>query len=83
MAVRKRVIKLLRTFYSVSGQNERRVDICTKLVLRMNDEDDTVKVCWKDFSFIEPILKVSMEGSRYENCRRHMVWRVSLAGRVP
>ncbi|KIJ54752.1 hypothetical protein M422DRAFT_775001 [Sphaerobolus stellatus SS14] len=43
LAVRKRVIKLLRTFYSVSSEHERRVDICTKLVLRMNDEDETVK----------------------------------------
>ncbi|KAF8507524.1 hypothetical protein BU17DRAFT_57352 [Hysterangium stoloniferum] len=43
LAVRKRVIKLLRTFYSVSNEHDRRVDICTKLVLRMNDEDDTVK----------------------------------------
>ncbi|KAF8585724.1 ARM repeat-containing protein [Ramaria rubella] len=43
LAVRKRVIKLLRTFYSVEGGNEKRIDICTKLVLRMNDEDDTVK----------------------------------------
>ncbi|GJJ15616.1 hypothetical protein Clacol_009894 [Clathrus columnatus] len=43
LAVRKRVIKLLRTFYSVSTQQDRRVDICTKLVLRMNDEDESVR----------------------------------------
>lgn len=41
--MRKRVIKLLKSFYSVTDDNKRRIDICTKLVLRMFDEDDTVK----------------------------------------
>ncbi|KAI0265712.1 hypothetical protein BC834DRAFT_970070 [Gloeopeniophorella convolvens] len=43
LGVRKRVIKLLRSFYSVTDDMKRRIDICTKLVLRMFDEDDTVK----------------------------------------
>ncbi|KAG8214779.1 hypothetical protein J3R82DRAFT_9915 [Butyriboletus roseoflavus] len=43
LGVRKRVIKLLKQYYSVTEDLERRVDICTKLVLRMLDEDDTVK----------------------------------------
>lgn len=41
--MRKRVIKLLKQYYSVTEDLERRVDICTKLVLRMLDEDDSVK----------------------------------------
>jgi cohesin loading factor subunit SCC2 len=41
--VRKRVIKLLKTFYSLTEDSARRVDIVTRLVLRMGDEDDTVK----------------------------------------
>ncbi|KAI9448916.1 sister chromatid cohesion C-terminus-domain-containing protein [Russula earlei] len=43
LGVRKRVIKLLRAFYGVTDDIKRRTDICTKLVLRMFDEDDTVK----------------------------------------
>ena len=43
MGVRKRVIKLLRSFYGITDDIKRRTDICTKLVLRMFDEDDTVK----------------------------------------
>jgi cohesin loading factor subunit SCC2 len=34
---------LLKQYYSVTEDLGRRVDICTKLVLRMLDEDDTVK----------------------------------------
>jgi cohesin loading factor subunit SCC2 len=37
------VIKLLKAFYSVTDDTARRVDISKKLVLRMLDEDDTVK----------------------------------------
>jgi cohesin loading factor subunit SCC2 len=37
------VIKLLKQYYSVTEDLGRRVDICTKLVLRMLDEDDSVK----------------------------------------
>ena len=43
MSVRKRVIKLLKSFYSVAENNERRIDIATRLVLRMLDEDESVK----------------------------------------
>ncbi|KAF8133417.1 hypothetical protein EV363DRAFT_1470656 [Boletus edulis] len=43
LGVRKRVIKLLKQYYGVTEDLARRVDICTKLVLRMLDEDDTVK----------------------------------------
>lgn len=43
MSVRKRVIKLLKSFYSVTDDMTRRVDIATRIVLRMLDEDDTVK----------------------------------------
>lgn len=41
--MRKRVIKLLKLFYPVAGDTARQVDITTRLVLRMLDEDDTVK----------------------------------------
>lgn len=43
LGVRKRVIKLLRSFYGVVDDTDRRVDICIKLVIRMLDEDNTVK----------------------------------------
>lgn len=37
------MIKLLKQYHNVTEDLGRRVDICTKLVLRMLDEDDTVK----------------------------------------
>ncbi|OAX39889.1 hypothetical protein K503DRAFT_738603 [Rhizopogon vinicolor AM-OR11-026] len=43
LGVRKRVIKLLKQSYAGTEDHGRRVDIATKLVLRMLDEDDTVK----------------------------------------
>jgi cohesin loading factor subunit SCC2 len=42
LSVRKRVIKLLKSFYPITT-DARRIDIATRLVLRMLDEDDTVK----------------------------------------
>jgi hypothetical protein len=45
IGVRKRVIKLFKSVYQVEHAQGRRVDICHKLVLRMLDEDETVKVC--------------------------------------
>ncbi|KAH8077046.1 hypothetical protein BXZ70DRAFT_709469 [Cristinia sonorae] len=43
LVVRKRVIKLLKSFYAVTEDRSRHIDICTRLVLRMFDEDDSVK----------------------------------------
>ncbi|KAL0563317.1 Sister chromatid cohesion protein 2, partial [Marasmius crinis-equi] len=43
LGVRKRVIKLLKAFYQVTDDVSRQVDIATRFVLRMMDEDDTVK----------------------------------------
>ncbi|KAL5519986.1 hypothetical protein ACEPAG_1646 [Sanghuangporus baumii] len=43
LSVRKRVIKLLKSFYGVTNSLDRKIDTCSKLVLRMLDEDDTVK----------------------------------------
>lgn len=43
LSVRKRVIKLLKSFYGVTRDSEQQIDIATRLVLRMLDEDDTVK----------------------------------------
>ena len=39
------MIKLLKTLFDISADLERRSDICLRLVLRMLDEDETVKVC--------------------------------------
>lgn len=41
--MRKRVIKLLKSFYTVTQDNNRKTDIATRMVLRMMDEDDSVK----------------------------------------
>jgi cohesin loading factor subunit SCC2 len=38
------VIKLLKGLYPVDKSHSRRVDICHRIVLRLLDEDDTVKV---------------------------------------
>ncbi|KAI9064653.1 hypothetical protein FKP32DRAFT_1625471 [Trametes sanguinea] len=43
LGVRKRVIKLLKAYYNVAKDTPARIDICTRIVLRMLDEDDTVK----------------------------------------
>ncbi|KAH8818805.1 sister chromatid cohesion C-terminus-domain-containing protein [Flagelloscypha sp. PMI_526] len=43
LAVRKRVIKLIKSYYVVTSDSQKQIDIATKLVLRMMDEDDTVK----------------------------------------
>jgi len=44
LGVRKRVIKLLKSFYGViSDDNSRRIDIATRIVLRMLDEDESVR----------------------------------------
>jgi cohesin loading factor subunit SCC2 len=43
LSVRKRVIKLLKSFYSVTTDNAIKIDICRGLVMRLHDEDDTVK----------------------------------------
>ncbi|PPR07277.1 hypothetical protein CVT26_012437 [Gymnopilus dilepis] len=42
LSVRKRVIKLLKSFYPITDE-AKRIDIATRLVLRMLDEDDSVK----------------------------------------
>jgi cohesin loading factor subunit SCC2 len=34
---------LLKSFYAVADDSTRWIDICTKLVMRMLDEDNTVK----------------------------------------
>lgn len=43
LGVRKRVIKLLKEFYGVTQDPSQQADIGTRLVLRMLDEDETVK----------------------------------------
>jgi cohesin loading factor subunit SCC2 len=43
VGVRKRVIKLLKSFYYITDDTSRLVDISTRMILRMLDEDDGVK----------------------------------------
>ncbi|TRM61170.1 hypothetical protein BD626DRAFT_502962 [Schizophyllum amplum] len=43
LSVRKRVIKLLKAFYQVSQEQEKRCDIARRIILRQLDEDDSVK----------------------------------------
>lgn len=43
LGVRKRVIKLLKAYYNVTEDRDTRIDVCTRIALRMHDEDDTVK----------------------------------------
>ncbi|KAH7885125.1 sister chromatid cohesion C-terminus-domain-containing protein [Phlebopus sp. FC_14] len=43
VGVRKRVIKLLKQYYGITEELSCRIDISTRLVLRILDEDDTVK----------------------------------------
>ncbi|KAI0064180.1 hypothetical protein BV25DRAFT_1934347 [Artomyces pyxidatus] len=68
LGVRKRVIKLLKSFYSVTDDNKRRIDICTRLVLRMFDEDDTVKdlavKTIEEIWFQAPLSSVNSQKSR-------------------
>ncbi|KAG6831056.1 hypothetical protein H0H87_006298, partial [Tephrocybe sp. NHM501043] len=48
LGVRKRVIKLLKSFYGVTEITTRRIDIATRIVIRMIDEDETVRdLAWK------------------------------------
>lgn len=57
--MRKRVIKLLKTFYGVTEDTARQIDICSKLVVRMLDEDETVKV--REYSDIRAVLSFEQE----------------------
>ncbi|KAG8885372.1 Sister chromatid cohesion protein 2 [Tulasnella sp. 332] len=44
LSVRKRIIKLLKSLYETGwGGRSRQIDICTKLISRMSDDDDSVK----------------------------------------
>jgi cohesin loading factor subunit SCC2 len=43
VGVRKRVIKLLKSFYGVSDNASHRINISTRLILRMLDDDETVR----------------------------------------
>lgn len=44
LSVRRRVVKLLRALFSVVEQEAERVEICRKLVWRVSDDDDGIKV---------------------------------------
>jgi hypothetical protein len=45
LGVRKRVMKLLKSLYDTTNDRSRKVDICIKMIHRLQDEDETVKVC--------------------------------------
>lgn len=68
LAVRKRVIKLLKSYYGVTNDLVKKIDVCTKLVLRMLDEDDSVKVCGQKmvmrsspFTFLKDLAVKTLE----------------------
>lgn len=42
--MRKRVVKLLKALYLMTDDLQKKIDISSKIILRMLDEDDTVKV---------------------------------------
>lgn len=68
LGVRKRVIKLLKSYYGVIDDSERRTDICTRLVMRMFDEDDTVKdlavKTIEELWFQSPVSAMSLQRSQ-------------------
>jgi cohesin loading factor subunit SCC2 len=45
LAVRKKVIKLLKEIFPMTETNAIRVDICCKMVELIGDADDNIKVC--------------------------------------
>lgn len=44
LSVRKRVIKLLRSIYSVIEDDQQKTEICRRLLSRVKDDDDGIKV---------------------------------------
>lgn len=43
MAVRKRVIRIMKNYYNITNDTSRQIEICARLTLRMLDEDESVK----------------------------------------
>lgn len=78
LGVRKRVIKLLKSFYTVTDDMARRIDICTKLVLRMLDEDETVKVVTDRFveAQLLTFLHRTLPSKHLKNCGFHRLSRI-------
>jgi len=74
LGVRKRVIKLLKSFYGVTDDNSRRIDIATRLVVpRMLDEDETVKdlaIKTIEELWFPPLLTVAVS-PRFEGKDKH------------
>ena len=44
LSVRKRVVKLLKSIYVIVQDGPARADICTRLISRLRDDDDGIKV---------------------------------------
>lgn len=51
LAVRKRVIKLLRTIFATTTSQKIKVDICIKMLALIGDKDDTVKVSLQSIEY--------------------------------
>ncbi|KIK26649.1 hypothetical protein PISMIDRAFT_94435 [Pisolithus microcarpus 441] len=86
LGVRKRVIKLLKQYYGVTEDMNRRIDISTKLVLRMLDEDDTVRdlavKTIEELWFQSSALQTSPSKSRLHSTTTQLQDKVALLGKV-
>ncbi|KIO02759.1 hypothetical protein M404DRAFT_15882 [Pisolithus tinctorius Marx 270] len=86
LGVRKRVIKLLKQYYGVTEDMDRRIDISTKLVLRMLDEDDTVKdlaiKTIEELWFQNSIPQVVPSKSRLHSTPTQLQDKAALLGKV-
>ncbi|KAI6027546.1 hypothetical protein BKA83DRAFT_4230505 [Pisolithus microcarpus] len=82
----KRVIKLLKQYYGVTEDMNRRIDISTKLVLRMLDEDDTVRdlavKTIEELWFQSSALQTSPSKSRLHSTTTQLQDKVALLGKV-
>lgn len=76
LGVRKRVIKLLKIFYCMTEDVSKKVDICSKVILRLLDEDDSVKVT---HSPLNPgyLLTILDPGLGHKNDGRTLVYSTS------
>lgn len=72
LGVRKRVIKLLKVFYGATSDLEKHADISTRLVHRMLDEDDTVKV-WNEYYHLFSFLRCCLIGLGRQDSGRALV----------
>jgi cohesin loading factor subunit SCC2 len=66
LGVRRRIVKLLKVLYHVVPDEANRIDICKRLVFRVADEDDGIKVCClfrtvkRRLTFLSPSCRISL-----------------------